>query len=318
MYSHVHVIKLSRDILLCCLRHPFKFWGQDNNKKENHLYIRFWGVRGTIPTPGKDTIEVGGNTPCVEVRTSDDQLIIIDAGTGILPLGRHLLQENPGRITGNILISHTHWDHIQGFPFFAPIWGRTNRFILMGRKRVGQRLEEIVSGQFMEPYLPFAYKSLPADLIVKEVNDNETIFIGDKTGVRFAAMNHPGGCLGFRIENEHSVFAYCSDVGHEDDEFDRGVLQLAEGADLLVHDSHFSTIAERNMRRDWGHSTWLEAAQVAIEAHVKNLALFHFSPDMNDAAVEKIAKKARGIFPRTFIAREGLKINLPFSDELPE
>ena len=282
------------------------------------MYIRFWGVRGTIPTPGRETIEVGGNTSCIEVRTSDDQLIILDAGTGILPLGRHLLKENPGRIIGNILISHTHWDHIQGFPFFSPIWGRTNRFVLVGRKRVGQRLEEIVSGQFMEPYLPFAYKSLPADLLVKEVDDDETLIIGDKTRVRVANMNHPGGCLGFRIENGDSVFAYCSDVGHEDEGFDPSVLKLAEGADLLVHDSHFATLDERNMRREWGHSTWLEAAQVALETHVKNLALFHFSPDMNDLAVEKIAQKARNIFPRTLIAREGLELHLPLTGELPD
>ncbi len=282
------------------------------------MYIRFWGVRGTIPTPGRETINVGGNTSCIEVRTSDDQLIILDAGTGILPLGRHLLKENPGRIIGNILISHTHWDHIQGFPFFSPIWGRTNRFILIGRKREGRRLEEIVSGQFMEPYLPFPYKSLPADLLVKEINDDETLIIGDNTRVTVAAMNHPGGCLGFRIENGDAVFAYCSDVGHEDDGFDPGVLKLAEGADLLVHDSHFATLDERNMRRDWGHSTWLEAAQVAVEARVKNLALFHFSPDMTDTAVDQIANKARNIFPRTLVAREGLELHLPLTGELPD
>lgn len=282
------------------------------------MFIRFWGVRGTIPTPGRETIRVGGNTSCIEVRTSDDQLIILDAGTGILPLGRHLLKEMPGRITGSILISHTHWDHIQGFPFFSPIWGRTNRFVLVGRKRVGQRLEEIVSGQFMEPYLPFAYKSLPADLIVKEVDDNETLIIGDRTRVQVAAMNHPGSCLGFRIENDGVVFTYCSDVGHEDDGFDPGVLKLAQGADLLVHDSHFATLDERNLRRDWGHSTWLEAAQVALEANVKNLALFHFAPDMTDPAVERILEKTRAIFPRSIIAHEGLELTLPLGHDLPE
>ena len=282
------------------------------------MYIRFWGVRGTIPTPGRDTIEVGGNTSCVEIRTSDDQLIILDAGSGMLPLGRHLMQENQGRILGNILISHTHWDHIQGFPFFAPIWGRTNRFILLGRKRVGQQLEEIVSGQFMEPYLPFAYKSLPADLIVKEVSDGEKIIIGDRTSVQVANINHPGGCLGFRIENEGVVLAYCSDVGHEDDSFDPGVMKLAHGADLLIHDSHFATLEERNMRRDWGHSTWIEAAQVAAEANVKTLAMFHFSPDMTDKNVEHFRDKAREIFPRTMIAREGLALSLPLTGKLPD
>ncbi len=280
------------------------------------MFVRYWGVRGTIPTPGPDTIRVGGNTSCVEIKTSDDQLIIIDAGSGILPLGKHLIQNHPGRIIGSILISHTHWDHIQGFPFFAPVWGRTNRFILVGRKRVGQRLEEIVAGQFLEPYLPFAYKSLPADLIVKEVSDGESLIIGENTRVEVGLMKHPGGCLGFRIEDNGVVLAYCSDVGHSG-ELDSAVLKLAYGADLLIHDAHFRSVEEQKNRTDWGHSTWIDAAQVAVEAGVKNLSLFHFSPDSVDDDVEDILLKARKIFPRTFLAREGREIYLPL-DNLPD
>jgi phosphoribosyl 1,2-cyclic phosphodiesterase len=281
------------------------------------VLVRFWGVRGTIPTPGPDTIRVGGNTACVEIRTSDGQLIILDAGSGILPLGKHLIQQRQGRIIGNILISHTHWDHIQGFPFFAPVWGRTNRFILFGRKRVGQRLEQIVAGQFLEPYLPFAYKSLPADLIVKELSDDESLIIGENTRVQVALMNHPGGCLGFRIQDADVTLAYCSDVGHELDQYDPAVLKLAHKADLLIHDAHFATMEERNLRADWGHSVWSEAAGVARQAEVKNLALFHFSPDLTDDAVESILIKARHIFPQTFLAREGREIQLPLTD-LPD
>ncbi|MBK8984521.1 MAG: MBL fold metallo-hydrolase [Chloroflexi bacterium] len=244
-------------------------------------------------------------------------MIILDAGSGILSLGKHLLKTNPGRIIGSILISHTHWDHIQGFPFFAPVWGRSNRFVLVGRKRVGQRLEEIIGGQFLEPYLPFAYKSLPADLLVKEISDGESVIIGENTRVETALMNHPGGCLGFRIEDNGVVLAYCSDVGHENDQFDAGVLKLAHNADLLIHDSHFGTTEERNARSDWGHSTWLEAAQVAIEAGVKNLGLFHYSPDLSDDEVEQILGKTRQLFPRTFMSREGLEISLPLT-QLPE
>lgn len=282
------------------------------------MHIRFWGVRGTIPVPGPETIRTGGNTACVEIRTSDQQLIIIDAGSGIRRLGQYLQKKNRGRITGSILISHTHWDHIQGFPFFAPILGRSNRFVLVGQKRVDKQLEEILAGQFIEPYLPFSYKTLPADLLVKEVVHGEIIIIGENTTVYVADLHHPGGCLGFRIENDNQIFAYCSDVSHPDGGFDRNVLYLAQGADLLVHDAHFPSMEERNRFSDWGHSCWLEAAQVAIEAGVKTLALYHYAPDLTDEEVEEILYKTRQIFPRTILAREGLGIDLPFGNELPD
>ncbi len=279
------------------------------------MRVRFWGVRGTIPVPGPDTIRIGGNTSCVEVYTPDKQLIIIDAGSGIRRLGQTLEKEHPGRIIGNILISHTHWDHIQGFPFFTPVFGRSNRFVLVGQKRVGQRLEQILAGQFIAPYLPYRYNSLPADLLVKEVGEDETLIIGDNTVVKVANLNHPGGCLGFRIENNGAVFTYCSDVSHGDDAFDPNVLKLAEGADLLVHDSHFGTTEERNKFAHWGHSSWEEAAQVALEANVGTLALFHYSPDLDDDSVERILDQTKKIFPRTILATEGLELNLPLHEE---
>jgi phosphoribosyl 1,2-cyclic phosphodiesterase len=282
------------------------------------LRIRFWGVRGTIPTPGPNTIKIGGNTSCVDVLTSDQQLIILDAGSGIRHLGKVLKQEYAGRIIGSILISHTHWDHIQGFPFFQPVWGRNNRFVLVGQKRVNQRLEEILAGQFIEPYLPYTYQTLPADLLVKEVDDGETIIIGDNTSVQVAELNHPGGCLGFRIENSGTVFTYCSDVGHYNNGFDLGVLNLARNADLLLHDAHFGTMKERNKFPSWGHSCWLEAAQVALEANVKCLALSHYSPDLTDDDLEGILYETRKVFPRTILAREGLAVELPLGDTLPD
>ena len=275
------------------------------------MRIRFWGVRGTIPVPGPDTMRVGGNTSCIDVLTSDRQLIILDAGSGIRRLGQQLEKEYPDRIVGNILMSHTHWDHIQGFPFFAPVFGRQNRFILIGRKRVNKRLVETLAGQFIEPYLPFSYKALPADLIVKEIEDGETFIIGDNTRVYAADLNHPGGCLGYRIENDGVVFAYCSDVSHYDDHFDLNLMKLAEGADVLVHDAHFPSMEERNKFSDWGHSCWEEAVQVAIEARVKCLALFHYAPDLTDKEAEEILMKAKRVFPNTILATEGLELNLP-------
>lgn len=282
------------------------------------MRIRFWGVRGTIPTPGPNTIKIGGNTSCVDVLTSDQQLIILDAGSGIRQLGKVLRDEYAGRIVGSILISHTHWDHIQGFPFFQPVWGRNNRFVLVGQKRVNQRLEEILAGQFIEPYLPYTYQTLPADLLVKEVEDGEVFIIGDSTSVEVAELNHPGGCLGFRIENNNMVFTYCSDVGHYNNGFDEAVLKLAHNADLLLHDAHFGSMEERNKFTSWGHSCWLEAAQVALEANVKNLVLSHYSPDLSDADLEEIIQKVRRVFPRTFLAKEGMTVNLPLPDLIPD
>lgn len=276
--------------------------------------MQFWGVRGTIPVPGPETLRTGGNTACVAVYTSDQQLIILDAGSGIRRLGQELLKENPSRIVGTLLISHTHWDHIQGFPYFAPAFERNNRFVVVGQKRVGQRLEEILARQIIEPYLPFDYKTLPADFHVKEIEDNEVLVIGDETTVRACTLNHPGDSLGFRIENDGAVIAYCTDTTHAEGTIEPGVLTLAQDADLLIHDSYFS-IEGREQFPSWGHSSWLEAARAACAANVKCLALYHYSPDHTDGYLEnEMLCQARDVFPHTILSREGMVLDLPFSD----
>jgi ribonuclease BN (tRNA processing enzyme) len=282
--------------------------------------VRFWGVRGTIPSPGPDTIKLGANTSCLDILTSDQSVIILDAGTGIRRLGRVLTKEHPDRIVATMLITHTHWDHIQGFPFFGPLMGpqgRFNRFVVVGKRVVGQQLEEVLAGQIMEPYLPFLYKELTADIHVKEIKENDWTIIGDETSVYTAQLEHPGGCLGYRLENNGAVFAYCTDTSHKDG-LNENVLRLAEEADLLVHDAHWS-LEEREKFPDWGHSSWLEAAQVAVEAKVKCLALFHYAPDATDEVMEERLLRAREIFPNTILAREGMVVNLPLtSGQLPE
>jgi ribonuclease BN (tRNA processing enzyme) len=282
--------------------------------------VRFWGVRGTIPSPGPDTVKLGANTSCLDVLTSDQSVIILDAGTGIRRLGRVLSKEHPDRIVATMLITHTHWDHIQGFPFFGPLMGpqgRFNRFVVVGKRVVGQQLEEVLAGQIMEPYLPFLYKELTADIHVKEIKENDWTIIGDETSVYTAQLDHPGGCLGYRLENNGAVFAYCTDTSHKDG-LNENVLRLAEEADLLVHDAHWS-LEEREKFPDWGHSSWLEAAQVAVEAKVKCLALFHYAPDATDEVMEERLLRAREIFPNTILAREGMVVNLPLtSGQLPE
>lgn len=278
------------------------------------MRVRFWGVRGSIPVPGPQTIRIGGNTACVDILTSDRQLIILDAGSGIRRLGQSLEAENARRIVGTLLISHTHYDHIQGFPYFRPAFARNNRFVVVGQRRVGPRLEEVLARQMIEPYLPFEYKALSADFHVKEVAHGETIVIGDETRVRAADMNHPGGCLGFRIENQGVVVAYCTDTMHAEGQVEPNVLELARDADLLIHDAHF-TLQERETFAHWGHSSWREATRTAREANVKCLALFHFNPDTTDEYLEnEILPKARQEFAQTILSREGLVLDLPLSD----
>jgi ribonuclease BN (tRNA processing enzyme) len=274
------------------------------------MRVRFWGVRGSMPIPGASTVRYGGNTSCVDIFTSDQQVIIIDAGTGVRRLGKILQEEHPERIVGTMLISHTHWDHIQGFPFFVPAFTRNNRFVVVGQKRIGQQLETVLRGQVVEPYLPFGFSELKADLVVKEIADGEFMIIGDDTVLLAHSLDHPGGCLGFRIENKDAIVTYCTDTAHPDGGLNKNVLTLAKNADLLIHDSQFS-LQQREQFPDYGHSSWLEAAQVASEANVKLLALFHHDPDSSDDYLETVLEKARRIFPYTILAYEGLELNLP-------
>ena len=282
------------------------------------MRIRFWGVRGSIPVPGQETVKYGGNTSCLDILTSDQQLIIIDAGTGIRILGQTLLEEHPLRVMGNILLSHTHWDHIQGLPFFEPLSSRRNRFVLYGSKRIGKPLKEILAAQFFEPYLPFAYRSLRANLHVEEVNSGDTIVIGENTAVTVADLDHPGGCLGFRVEDSGTVLTYLSDTGHEGLDFSEAALSLAQDSDLLIHDAHFASRKLSTTYADWGHSSWQEATRLAREANVGALGLFHYSPDLVDEELDRIRDEARIHFSRTFMTREGLVLQLPMGQNLPD
>lgn len=281
------------------------------------MQVRFWGVRGTIPSPGPETVGIGGNTSCIDLLTSDQQVVIIDAGTGIRALGKQLAREHPQRIVGTLLFSHTHWDHIQGFPFFYPAFMRRNRFVVIGQKKIGQTLEKVLADQVVQPYLPFGYRALEADLIVKEILDGERMVIGDDSVVEARVLDHPGGCLGYRVENRGTIFTYCSDTTHRNGSLNENVLRLAHNAHLLVHDAQY-TPEQKALYPDYGHSSIIDAAQVASEANVGYLALFHHDPDSSDRDVLAMQAAARTVFPRTFIAREGLTLQLPLSGPPPE
>ena len=273
------------------------------------MKVRFWGVRGSIPVPGPDTVRVGGNTACVEVQTEDREVLIIDAGTGIRLLGLDLAQRATERLIAVLLFSHTHWDHIQGLPFFMPATMKQNRLVVLGERRVDRRLEQVLAGQMVDAYLPFALEDLRADLLIKEVHDGERLVVGNSTSVLPKRLQHPGGVFGYRITCQGQTVVYASDVSHPLDKPDPAVVELAQGADLLIHDAQY-TPEEKVRYADWGHSSWTDAVEVAHKSSVQRLALFHHDPLHTDDELDEIERQAQAAFPGAFLAREGMVITI--------
>jgi len=279
--------------------------------------IKFWGTRGSIPTPGPKTVRYGGNTSCVEVKIGNNDTIIIDAGSGIRELGLELMSTEfgKGKGQGDVLLTHTHWDHIQGFPFFVPAFVPGNRFVIYGASRVDKRLEDTLAGQMESPYFPVRLGDMRSEIRFNEIQEGS---VQVKTALVTAGrLNHPGGALGYRIESGGKVFTYSSDTEHPpDDKLDENVVELFRGADLMVYDSQY-TPEEYLKRVGWGHSTGQKGAEVAWAAGAKRLAIFHHDPahgdDKMDEIVERCRREARekGINNlEIFAAGDGLEIEL--------
>ena len=266
------------------------------------MELRFWGVRGSIPAPGPDTVIFGGNTACIEVRPSGGEVIVIDGGTGIRNLGAALAKEFPGPVSPHVLLTHFHWDHIQGIPFFAPLLSPSNEVTFYSGFPAA-RTREVLEAQMRGPYFPVPFSRLAARRHVAEVGATP-LRIGSAT-VRAFAMHHPQGAWGYRIEADGAVLVHACDAEHGDPDLDGVLRQAAEGADVLIYDSQY-TPEEYEARRGWGHSTWLHATRLAREAGVGRLLLFHHDPDRDDAGVARIEVAARGEFARTDAAREGM------------
>jgi phosphoribosyl 1,2-cyclic phosphodiesterase len=282
--------------------------------------LRFWGVRGSVPTAGTEFVLVGGNTSCVEVRV-DDEILILDAGTGALRLGESFRE--PVRAT--FLFSHFHWDHIQGFPVFRPVFVAGNAFTLYGPGSNGSELLQTFARQMQPPYFPVPLESLPAHLEFRPIRLDEPIQIG-RAHVRAAALNHPQGCFGYRISVNGTSVAYVSDTEPlESGAVDPAVVELARGASLLIYDSQYTDeeYAGRSgpCRKGWGHSTVTDACRVARAADVQQLALFHHDPSHTDRMVDRMVSQARLLFPSTISAREGVTLTLTqqaWPDQIPD
>jgi phosphoribosyl 1,2-cyclic phosphodiesterase len=259
------------------------------------MKVTFWGVRGSIPAPGPDTNRYGGNTSCVSVRSRTGELTIIDMGTGLMHLGNALLATEFGKGQGKatILLSHAHWDHIQGLGFFAPVFIPGNHFCLRGHGKSSSMLEGILEGQMDPNFSPlYTLRNLGATFEVRAVSPGEPFLSG---GLRVTARPNPHGsttALAFRLEEDGRAFVYASDAGYPDDGPSRDVLELYRGADALLHDTTY-TPADQATRRNRGFSSYEQAADVAIAAGVRRLVTFHYDQDYSDDDVDALRDDCR-------------------------
>ncbi len=272
------------------------------------MLIRFWGVRGSTPTPQAENLGFGGNTSCLEVRPASGQIFIFDCGTGIRVLGRALEKEfGQKSIQARIFLSHYHWDHIQGIPFFTPLYKRRNRFLFHSYQFEDQSLQHALEDQMTDPYFPVNMAQMAAHRHFFELREGRMSY--DELVLVSKRLNHPQGCLGFRIECDRKVVVYATDNEPGDRASDRNLRELAAGADVLIYDAQFLP-EEMRYRRNWGHSNWKEGVSIAKQCKVKTLILFHHDPDRSDREVRRMLKRAQDHFDDVLAAREGLTLKL--------
>ncbi len=286
--------------------------------------VTFWGTRGSIPTPGAHTARYGGNTPCVAVEGAGGQLVILDAGTGIRALGLQLVERQNGAVNAEILLSHAHWDHIQGLPHFKPFFSPGNAVRIWGSRQGTTSLEAILRQQMDPAVFPIPLDALSAKLTVQQVDPGE--FTVGAFRVRAMRLRHPGTTLGYRLTPAAAAggasMAYVTDNelgpgGHYDTPatWRKDLVAFLANVELLIHDAMY-TPQELEQHRGWGHSTFEEAVTLAAEAGVRRLVLFHHEPEHGDAEVDGLlsaarrAAKARGTPAEVLAAREGMTLTL--------
>jgi len=298
--------------------------------QEVAVQVQFWGTRGSIPKPGPTTVRYGGNTLCHEIRTARGTIVIIDCGTGLHGLGLKLLQGGGSGLAGHVLISHTHWDHIQGVPFFAPFFVPGNKWDIYGPKGLNQSLRETLAGQMQHTYFPITPDEFGAAIRYHDLL--EGTFEIDDVKVTTQYINHPALTLGYRLEADGATVVYCCDhepysrdvaEGHR--EYfgrDQQHADFIEGADLLIHDAQY-TAAEYPSKAGWGHSSTEFVVKLAQHARVKHVVLTHHDPLRTDEALDSIVEKAReGLKAHhstvlVSAATEGEVIEVKSSDTVP-
>lgn len=253
------------------------------------MLIRCWGARGSIPVSGSEYVKYGGDTPCIEIRTKNDEIIIIDAGSGIRRLGNKLLDEN--RFNFTMIFTHSHWDHIIGFPFFKPIYLRKTKIQIFGCPVAQGSLQKLLGDIMSPPHFPVSFNEIKADLTFENDNSCRTSYQIDSVKITPIALSHPNRGLGFKFEEDGKTFVFLTDneltFKHPGGLDYNAYMNFSKGADLLIHDSEY-TEDEYKIMKTWGHSLYTDALRLALEAEVKTFGLYHHNQDHTDEIMDKM------------------------------
>lgn len=269
--------------------------------------LRFWGVRGSIPTPQADRLGYGGNTSCLEIGgLNSGEIFIIDGGSGIRALGEALAQRRPIERV-HILLTHFHWDHIQGLPYFPPLF-RAETEIVFYSDRSAAQARGLLQAQMADPFFPLPFEAIPSRADFRQVVCGQPFQVGQLTVEAFR-LHHPQGAVGYRVEGQGQVLVHASDHEHGNPEIDAGLVRVARAADLLVMDAQY-TPEEYAGKVGWGHSSYVHATEAAQEAGVRHLSLFHHDPAHNDEFLERMLDGAGRLFAEVTMAREGATLEL--------
>ncbi|MBP0031076.1 MBL fold metallo-hydrolase [Roseofilum sp. Guam] len=271
------------------------------------LTIKFWGVRGDIPTPGEQTVRYGGNTSCVTLETPQ-HFLIFDAGTGVRVLGKYLLSRMP--VEAHLFLSHCQWDRIQGFPFFVPAFIPINRFYVYGSSAVnGDSMKDRLKEQMLPPNFPVPIEIMGSDLKFCDVDPGQVLKL-EAMEIHTCCLNPINQTLGYRIHYQNQIVVYATDIEADTNELHPELIQLAREADVLIYDTHTWMMDEQGAKgnsqpKDWN---WKSGIEVAKKAKVKQLVMFHHDPGYTDDSLDGIERQIQAVFPQGKLAREGMEI----------
>ena len=289
------------------------------------MILKFWGIRGSIPVPGEKTIKFGGNTPCVQIITKND-IIILDAGTGIRELGKNLIQTGTNKKNISILLTHNHWDHIQGIPFFLPLFRKEYTIDIYSNPNNGLNALSVVDALMNPNFFPVDKEIFNADIKYHTILPEQTIKIG-QTSVETKKVNHSKGTLAFKISENDKTIVYMTDneIKYEEKDnhinsttlstLNEDIIEFCNNSDYLIHDSMYS-FKDFKSKKGWGHSNNISVAYLSLLAGIKNLFLFHFDPDYSDEEVNNMLEETNRIFTvndskiNCYASKEGLEIEI--------